>query len=124
MIDYTLKINDVDFTGMVERDSYNTSKIPVYSDPVMTMDGITHVALLRNKGELSFEMNPQNATDTETACRALLSSPCKVEYFNLQTQEYETVYMSLSQQSANYLSRCYYKGLRWNQMDSITLTEL
>ena len=124
MLDYTLTINGVDFTSMVERDSYRTSKIPVYSDSVMTMDGVTHVALLRNKNEISFEMNPQNASETETACNALLSTPCRVELFSLQSQQYETVYMTLTQQSANYLSRCYHKGLRWNQLDSITLTEL
>lgn len=124
MLDYTLTINGVDFTRFVERDSYNTSKIPVYTESVVTLDGVTHTALIRNKGELRFEMNPQNASDTETACRALLSTPCEVNYFNLQTQEYERAYMTIDQQSANYLSRCYYKGLKWNQMDSITMTEL
>lgn len=124
MLDYTLTINGVDFTGMVERDSYVTSKIPVYSDSVVTMDGITHLALIRNKGEITFEFNPQNATDTQAACAALLSIPCVVDYFSLQTQAYERANMSIDQQSAQYLSRCLFRGERWNQMTSITLTEL
>lgn len=124
MLDYTLTINGVDFTSMVERDSYKTSKIPVYSDSIMTMDGITHVALLRNKGEISFDVNPQNATDTASACAALLTIPCAVRYFDLQTQAYVNANMVIDQQSAQYLSRCLYRGERWNQMESITLTEL
>lgn len=124
MLDYTLTINGVDFTPMVERDSYRTSKIPVYSDSVMTMDGITHVALLRNKGEISFDFNPQNATNIETACAALLTMPCAVRYFDLQTQAYVNANMVIDQQTAQYLSRCYYRGERWSQMESITLTEL
>lgn len=124
MLDYTLTINGVDFTNMVERDSYTTAKIPVYSDPVITMDGITHVALLRNKGEIRFEFNPQNADDTATACAALLLMPCMVYYFNLQDQEYQYAKMTVDQQSAQYLSRCLYRGEKWNQMSSITLTEL
>lgn len=124
MLDYTLKINNVDFTGKIERDSYRTAKIPVYSDSVMTLDGVTHVANLRNKGEVSFSLNPQNATDTATLCSALLVMPCTVYYFSLQSQAYETVRMMIDNQSAEYLSRCLYGGLKWNQMDSITLTEL
>lgn len=124
MLDYTLTINGVDFTAMVERDSYNTAKLPVYSDSVVTMDGVTHVALLRNKGEIRFEFNPQNASDTQAACAALLSTPCVVDYFNLQTQMYERAKMTIDQQSAQYLSRCLYRGEKWNKMESITLTEL
>ena len=124
MLDYTLTINGVDFTSMVERDSYKTSKIPVYSESIMTMDGVTHVALIRNKGEISFDLNPQNATKTSVACVALLTMPCVVRYFDLQTQAYVNATMVIDQQTAQYLSRCLYKGERWNQMESITLTEL
>ena len=124
MLDYTLTINGVDFTTLVERDSYQTAKIPVYSDSIVTMDGITHVALLRNKGEIRFEFNPQNATDTAAACAALLNMPCRVNYFNIQEQEYQDADMTVDQQTAQYLSRCLYRGERWNQMASVTLTEL
>ena len=124
MLAYTLTINGVDFTSMVERDSYKTSKIPVYSESFMTMDGVTHVALIRNKGEISFDLNPQNAAQTSATCTALLTMPCVVRYFDLQTQTYVNATMVIDQQTAQYLSRCLYKGERWNQLESITLTEL
>lgn len=124
MLDYTLTINGVDFTSMVERDSYQTRKIPVYSDSVTTLDGVTHVVLIRNKGEIEFEFNPQNAEKTAEACYALLMMPCEVYYFDLLTQDYVYANMVIDQQSAQYLSRCLYRGEKWNQMESIVLTEL
>lgn len=124
MLDYTLLINGVDITPMIERDSYQTRRIPVYSESVVTMDGITHTALLRNKGEVSFDFNPQNASNTSSVCTALLDTPCEVYYYDLQMQTYVLANMIIDQQSAQYLSRCLYRGERWNQIESITLTEL
>lgn len=124
MLDYNLTINGVNFAPMVERDSFQTRQIPVYSDSVMTMDGVTHVVLIRNKGEITFEFNPQNSTNMSAACNALLTMPCLVYYFDLQKQNYVLANMVIDQQSAQYLSRCLYRGERWSQMESITLTEL
>lgn len=124
MLDYTITINGVDFTSAIERDSYTTNKTPVYSDSVVTMDGITHVTNLRNKSVVRFSLNPQNAADTRVLCTALLTMPCDVNYFSLQTQQYEHANMMLEEQSAQYLSRCLYRGQRWNQMEEIELTEL
>lgn len=124
MLDFTLTINGVDFTGMVERDSYSTGRIPVFSETVTTMDGVDHVALVRHKGTIRFEFNPQTTTQTAVACNALMSQPCAVYYYDLQTNAYRTATMRLDEMSAEYLSRCLSRGLRWNQMDEIELTEL
>lgn len=124
MLDYTVTINGVDFTSAIERDSYRTAKTPVYSDEIVTLDGVTHVTNLRNKGVIGFQLNPQNAADTKTLCTALLSMPCEVYYFSLQTQIYEYANMIIDSQSAEYLSRCLYRGERWNQLEEIELTEL
>ena len=124
MLDYTLTINGVNFTAMVERDSYHTARIPVFSESVTTMDGVDHVALLRNKSSLTFEFNPQTTAQTKTAYDALTAQPCTVYFFNIQSNAYKTANMKLDEQSAQYLSRCLSRGLRWNQMDPITLTEL
>lgn len=124
MLDYTLTINGTDFTGMIERDSYSTKKVAVFSEAVVTMDGVTHLSLIRNKAEISFKLNPQTASDTATASAALLSMPCEVYYFNLQDQQYEYANAVIDAQSATYLSRCLQGNLRWNQIDAVTLTEL
>lgn len=124
MLAYTLTINGVDFTDAIRFDSYSTKKIPVYSQSVQTLDGVTHVALLRNKGQVTFTLNPKNAEDTETLVDALLAIPCTVYYFNLQTQLYETANMTLDEVSADFLARCKFLGKKWSQTDQITLEEL
>lgn len=124
MLYYTLTVNSTDITNYVKFDSYSTSKVPVYSNSVVTMDGVTHVRQIRSKGAVSFELNPQDAATTKIIAEALLTQPCSVYYFNLQTQTYETVNMMMDEQSAEYLALCEAKGLKWNQLSPIQLTEL
>lgn len=124
MLDYTLTINGTDFTNYVERDSYTTAKVPVYTSEVVTLDGVSHYVNLRNKNRITFELNPVNATKTATLCNALLVQPCTVYFYSLQTQSYVTATMSLDSHSAEYLSRCLYQGKAWNQLAAITLTQL
>lgn len=124
MVDYTVKINNLSISEDIERDSYQTSTIPVYSDSVQTMDGVEHLVLLRNKGSLSFALNPRTATRTATICTALLTQPCTVAYFDLEANANKNATMSIDQHSAKYLSRCLSQGLKWNEFDTITLTEL
>ena len=124
MVNLTFKVNNNDYSSMVERDSYETSLIPVYGQSIKTMDGVTHTALLRLKGELRVSLNPQTAADTASLCTDLLSVPCEVVYHDLQKNQDVTALMVLDDVSAKHLSRCLYKGLAWNSIDSITLKEL
>ena len=124
MLAYTLKINNVDFTDYVKYDSYNTRKTPVYSEAVMTMDGVTHLKQIRTTGGLTFELNPQNASTTQTLVAALLTQPCSVYYYSLQTQAYEQVTMKLDSQTAEFLAKCKFLGEKWNQIGQINLEEL
>lgn len=124
MLNYTLTINNTDLTSYVKFDSYATSMSTVYSSPIVTMDGVTHVRKIRSKSTVSFELNPQDAATTKIIAETLLNQPCSVYYFNLQTQTYETANMMMDDQSAEYLALCEAKGLNWNQMSPIELTEL
>ncbi len=124
MLDYTVTINGVDFTPYGQYESYNTKKTPQYSRSVETIDGVTHMALKRNVGGLSFALNPQDAETTAILAEALLAQPCEVYYFSLQSQVYETATMNLDEQSAEYLVRCKFLGRKWNQIAPLTFTEL
>lgn len=124
MLDYEVYINGVYFSNMIERDSYQTQMIPVYTDAIQTMDGVTHTALIRHKGAVSFGFNPQSAEQTKIACEALLNQPCNVVYFDLQNNMSRTAKMVLESMAADYLSRCLHNGLKWNQMAAVELTEL
>lgn len=124
MLDYDVLINGVDFTPFIKWDSYSTKKIPVYSQSVTTLDGVTHMTLIRTKGEASFSLNPQNADDTLDIADALLTQPCVVYYFSLQSQDYETARMVIDEQTADYLVRCKFLGEKWNSIAAIHLQEL
>ena len=124
MVNLAFTVNSHDYSGIVERDSYETTLIPVYGQSITTMDGVTHTSLLRLKGEIKVSLNPTSADQTASVCTDLLSVPCEVMYHDLQRNQDVTASMVVDDVSASFLSRCLYQGLSWNQIDSITLKEL
>lgn len=123
-IRHLFRVNGVDFSRFVERDSYATSLEPVYAETIQTMDGVNHTALLRTRGSIRLRFNPQTDSDTAALCSALLAAPCEVQYRCLQRDVDVTALMCVDTISAQFLSRCLYLGDEWNQIESITLTEL
>lgn len=123
-IRHLFRVNGVDFSRFVERDSYATALEPVYAETIQTMDGVNHTALLRTRGSIRLRFNPQTDSDTAALCSALLAAPCEVQYRCLQRDVDVTALMCVDTISAQFLSRCLYLGDEWNQMESITLTEL
>ena len=71
MIPYTFEINDTSFASIVKKYSYSTDRIPVESQRITTMDGVDHVAIIRYKGVLKLEINPQDETTFNTFCDAV-----------------------------------------------------
>jgi hypothetical protein len=124
MSKYTFMVNSHDYTNLVERDSYRTSVTPVYGETIQTLDGFGHTALLRVRGEISVKLNPQTAASAAALCADLLAAPCEVQYHCLQRNANVTAQMTIDSVSAQFLSRCLYCGQKWNDIDSITLTEL
>lgn len=123
-VNLTFSLNGTDYSRMVERDSYATGLIPVYSDAVTTFDGVDHMVLIRSKGTVTVGLNPQTAADTKSICEALNRCPVTVKYHCLQRNTDVTANMIVSQQSAKFLSRCKARGYVWNEIDAITLEEL
>ena len=117
-------VNNNDFSAFVERDGYSTKLVPVYGESIQTLDGVGHTSLLRKKGVLTVQLNPQTAADTALICAQLLESPCEVGYHCLQRNQDVTALMTIDSVTANFLSRCKYLGKDWNEIGSITLTEL
>lgn len=124
MVSFTFKINNTDYSSFVERDSYATSLIPVYSDTVTTLDGVDHKIMKRYKGSVKVGLNPQTAANTAALVADLMVSPVEVKYHCLQRNADVTSLMSVDAVSSDFLSRCLYLGQSWNSVQSITLTEL
>lgn len=124
MVSFTFKINNTSYAGLVERDSYETTVIPVYGETIKTMDGVSHTARLRVRGVVRVKLNPTTDSDTAAICADLLNTPVEVQYHCLQRNTDVTALMTIDELTANFLSRCKFKADDWNQLDEITLTEL
>lgn len=96
MIPYTFEVNDVSFASLVKRYTYATDRIPVETERVTTMDGVDHVAIIRYRGILSMEINPQEETTFQAFCAAIAAGVLKVKYHCLQTNTDVTQYMTVS----------------------------
>ena len=96
MIPYTFKINNVDYSSLVKLYSYSTDRIPVESARVTTMDGVDHVAVIRYRGILSVEINPQDETTFASFCAAVAAGVLSVKYTCLQTKTDVTQNMTVS----------------------------
>ena len=123
-VDYIVELNGTDYRRMVERDSYQTFRTPVFSDAVTTFDKITHKVLVRMRGGLTISLNPQTAEDTRALCEELARCPVVVKYHCLQRDIDVYANMAPDTQSAQFLSRCRARGYRWNDLAAITLEEL
>ena len=121
---YTLVVNDVDLTNLVEIDSYATSLDLVYGDSIRTLDGVEHVSVLRYRGVVKFSLNPMPAAKYAAVCEALLETPLQVCYHCLQRNTEILAKMKLSSTTAKHLGRVRFAGQKWHEISSITLTEL
>lgn len=121
---YKVIVNDLDITDLIDGSSYKTGLEPVYGDSVTTMDGVEHTYVLRNRGTLSFGFNSLTAEKSAAVCTALLSLPAKVYYHCLQRHIDVYATMRLDGVSAQHLYRVNFGGAKWNEMGTITFTEL
>lgn len=125
MVKYPYEVGGVDFSGMVERDSYETSLEPVYTDTITTMNGKRHFNLVRLRGAVSVRLNPQTDEEAARFCTKVLSGPVPVKYHCLQRNMDIIAEMSLNDAvTAVYLSRCFHKGMKWSEIGTVTLTEM
>lgn len=125
MVDFTVSINGVSISKWIERDSYVTSSVPVFTETVTTMDFVDHAKIGRWKGALSFSLNPMSAADTITFATALKSAmPATVIYKDLDTGNQKTATMRLDGTSVSHLSRCLYLNTAWRQREPLQFTEM
>lgn len=121
---YTVIINGVDITSMIEVDSYTTDLVPVYGGSVTTMDGVEQVSVLRHKGKLSFAVNPLTDAQTARLNDALQPAVVEVQYHCLRRNTTIIATMRTDGATARHMGRVRFGGCRWNELSKISLTEL
>lgn len=84
MTDLKLIINGTDFSGIVEKYSYITGKIPVQGAKYTDLNKVDHTTIARHRGYLEFRCNPMSPTQVNSLFTALCNAPCTVQYFSFQ----------------------------------------
>lgn len=84
MTDLKLTINNVDFSGIVEKGSYITGKIPVVGAKYTDLNKVDHTTITRYKGYLEFKTNVMSPSQVYNLFEELCDAPCQVEYFSFQ----------------------------------------
>ena len=80
----TFKINDVDFSDVIQRYGYATTYDPVYTNSMMSMNGIEHVGYLRHRGSVTITLNPLEGTRLSQLAAALAGGIYEIKYTCLQ----------------------------------------
>lgn len=84
MTDLTCKINNVDFSGIVEKGSYITGMIPIVGAKYTDLNKVDHTTIIRHKGYLEFKCNTMSPSQVYSLFEELCNAPCQVEYFSFQ----------------------------------------
>lgn len=116
---YTFKVNSTNLASYVERYSYSTAKIPVYSDTVTTLDGVDHAVIIRWKHQLTVTLNPMSEATLATVQAALGNATvASVQFASLQDGSVVTKNMRITP-SASVLAL---KNATRRVLDKVTLT--
>lgn len=118
-----LEINGVDFSDIVEKNSYHTERTPI-TQSVTTIDGVEHIAIIREVDSLSFKTNPLTQDRYKTLCDQMRNGFCTVRYTHLQVGAVLVEQMKYDAATAGYLADCKYLNKKWVQPGPIQFIQL
>ena len=84
MTDLTFKVNDTDFSGIVEKGSYITDRTMVVGAKYTDLNKVDHTTIVRDRGYLEVTLNPTSQTQIASLYTAIRNAPCKVKYHSFQ----------------------------------------
>ena len=84
MTDLTFLVNSTDFSGLVEKGSYITDRIPVVGAAYVDLNKVNHTTIVRDRGYLEVMLNPMSNTQLATLYTQLAAAPCSVKYHSFQ----------------------------------------
>lgn len=103
---YTFRINNSDFSDIIQRYGYETAYDPVFDDPITTLDKVDHTAIVRWKHGLRIKCNPLSEERARQLTQALTMSVVPIIMFtSLQTGALVTARMQLDSNSAALVLR-------------------
>lgn len=121
MTDLKLIINNTDFSGIVEKGSYVTGKVPIVGTKYTDLNKVDHTTIARYRNTLDFKTNVMSPAQVTSLFTALCNAPCEVQFFSFQDGANITATMIPSfddvQDAAKRSSGHWVRGLK------VTLTE-
>ena len=103
---YTFRINNSDFSDIIQRYGYETTYDPIYADPITTLDMVDHTVIVRWKHGLKITCNPLSETRAKQLTQALtLSTVPVITFTSLQLRTAVTARMQLDSNSAALVLR-------------------
>ena len=84
MTNLTFKVNNTDFSSMVEKGSYITDRILVVGAKYTDLNKVDHTTIVRTRGYLEVVLNPASPSQISTLYTQLAAAPCTVKYHSFQ----------------------------------------
>lgn len=84
MTDLKFKVNNTDFSDMVEKGSYITDRIAVAGAKYTDLNKVDHTTIARWRGYLEVTLNPSSPARIAALYTALATAPCTVDYHSFQ----------------------------------------
>ena len=101
---YTFRINNSDFSDIIQRYGYETTYDPIYADPITTLDMVDHTVIVRWKHGLKITCNPLSETRAKQLTLTLSTVPV-ITFTSLQLGTAVTARMQLDSNSAALVLR-------------------
>lgn len=119
---HTVIVSGLDITDSIG--GYVTDRTPVYSDSVVTMDGVEHKVLIRTKSRLAVTLNPRSLGDVAALCDALEHQPVDVSFYDQQNGMQRTASMVCDFPTATLIRGMTHLGQRWVELGELIFEEL
>jgi hypothetical protein len=118
---YTLKINGVDFSDLINEKLYKTDSVPVVAWEMTDLTGVRHEVVSRRRNVLTVRLKPLTAERAVALFSALSKTSLSVTYTHLQTGTDVTNTMMATSVSLRHLVTAFYENGTTTWEDGQTL---
>lgn len=120
----TFEVNGTDLSALCSRRGYTSTRVPVYSKTVTTLDGAEHARVLRWRNSVTVTLN--DLTDAEVAafCAAVSGEDLTVKFYSAQLERVVTNVMRLSAKGVTSPFLLQHRGVRYWSGRTVQFTEV
>lgn len=117
------EVNGVDLAALCSKRGYVSTRRPVYSRSVATMDGRTHQRLLRWQNGITVKLNDLTSEEAAAFAAAVSGEVLSVTYYNTQLGETRTDTMRIDTAGLQAPYLLTDRGTNWWSGRTVQFTE-